>query len=119
MIRPPNLADVRQRLQKAGYEPVVQTYGTSRDIVVRLGLPKSAKSGELSDQARDTMKSQVLAQLPGAKLEQVEYVGAQVSGSLLTNGILAVIVSLIAVMIYIAMRFEYRFAISAAIAFDS
>ena len=46
----------------------------------------------------------------------MEYIGSQVSSSLLTNGILAILVSLLAVMIYIALRFEYRFAISAAIA---
>lgn len=112
----PNLVDVRHRLERAGYQPVVQTFGTSRDIAVRIGLPKTASHGELSDATREQIKAKVLAQLPGAKLEQLEYVGSQVSSSLLTNGILAILVSLLAVMVYIALRFEYRFAISAAIA---
>lgn len=117
---PPNLVQIRQKLQAVGYEPVVQSYGTSRDVAVRIGLPKQQKAAgaqaELSEKMQDQIKQKVLAQLPGAKLSQIEYIGSQVSSSLLTNGILAILVSLLAVMIYIALRFEYRFAISAAIA---
>lgn len=112
----PSVAKVRKNLQKVGYEPVVQTYGTSHDVAVRIGLPHGSGHGALTPEIRERVKAKILGALPGAKLEQLEYVGAQVSESLLTNGILAIIVSLIAVMIYIALRFEYRFAVSAALA---
>lgn len=112
----PNLVQVRQKLEAVGYQPVVQKFGTSRDIAVRIGLPKTKSHAALTEAERDSIKAKVLAQLPGAHLEQVEYIGAQVSSALLTNGILAILVSLLAVMLYIALRFEYRFALSAAIA---
>jgi preprotein translocase subunit SecF len=112
----PQLSDIRTKLQAAGYQPVVQTYGTSKDIAVRIGFPKGAAHGELSTAVRNEIKTKVMASLPGASLQSLEYMGSQVSKSLLTNGILAIIVSLIAVMIYVALRFEYRFSISAAIA---
>ncbi len=57
-----------------------------------------------------------MAQLPGAVKQRVEFVGPQVGQELATKGALAILVSLLATMIYIAMRFEYRLAVSSAVA---
>lgn len=99
---------VRQSLDKAGFsDAFVQTYGSAKDILVKLKLRKQATQQELT--------AQVLQALPDAQLQRVEYIGPQVGKALVTNGILAIIVALLGTMIYISLRFQYRFAISAAI----
>jgi preprotein translocase subunit SecF len=99
---------IREALNKAGFhDAMAQAYGSSKDVMIRLQPHK-----ELS---KEQLTAQVLTTLGDAKLDRVEYIGPQIGKTLLTNGILAVIVSLIAIMIYIAIRFEYRFAVSAAL----
>jgi preprotein translocase subunit SecF len=107
--QPADLNQIREQLNHAGFgTAVVQAYGTSYDVLIRLAPRK--------DVTQEQLKSSLLQALPGAHLQQVEYIGPQVGQALVTNGILAIIVSLIATMIYIALRFEIRFAVSAAIA---
>jgi len=99
---------IRQELNQVGFDDaVVQAYGSSKDVMIKLKPHK-----ELTPQA---LNDKVAAALQDAKIDRVEYIGPQVGQALVTNGILAVIVSLLAIMIYIALRFEYRFAISAAL----
>jgi len=106
---PADLSQIRNQLDKADFKgPIVQSYGTSRDVMIKLKPLKNVTQQEITDR--------VSKALPKAKLEQVEYIGPQVGKTLVTNGILAVIVSLLATMAYIALRFEYRFAISSTIA---
>ncbi|HVV68333.1 MAG TPA: protein translocase subunit SecF [Gammaproteobacteria bacterium] len=108
----PQAADfnaIRQNLVKAGFDQAqVQSYGTSRDVLIRIPPHK-----EFTEQA---LRDKLTAALPGAKVQQIEYIGPQVGRSLVTNGLLAILVSLLATMAYIAFRFEMRFAISAAVA---
>jgi preprotein translocase subunit SecF len=107
--RPANLLQIRQELNKAGFEnAVVQAYGTSQDVMVTLKPEPGVTQQKLSEQ--------ILAALQGAKLQQAQYIGPEVGQALVTSGILAIIVSLLATMAYIALRFEYRFAVSAAVA---
>jgi len=107
--KPVDLSQIRNQLDKAGFQgPVVQSYGTSRDVMIKLKPLKNVTQQEITDR--------VSKALPEAKLEQLEYIGPQVGKTLVTNGILAVIVSLLATMAYIALRFEYRFAVSSALA---
>ncbi|MGB6976244.1 MAG: protein translocase subunit SecF [Gammaproteobacteria bacterium] len=104
-----DLNQIREQLTHAGFgTAVVQAYGNSRDVLIRLAPRK--------DYTQEQLKNALLQALPGAQLQQVEYIGPQVGQALVTNGILAIIVSLIATMIYIALRFEIRFAVSAALA---
>lgn len=104
-----DLNQIREQLASAGFsDAVVQAYGTAHDVLIRI----SAK--EMINQ--EQLKAKILQALPGATLHQVEYIGPQVGKTLVTNGILAILVSLIGTMLYIAFRFEYRFAVSAAIA---
>lgn len=106
---PPDLNVVRQKMDESGFvNASVQTYGTAKDILVRVGV--------LKDMNQEQLKQKIIQTFPEAKLQQVEYIGPQVGKTLITNGILAIIVSLLGTMLYIAMRFEYRFSISAAIA---
>lgn len=106
-------ADVRDELVKAGFpQAVVQAYAkkeaTQNMFSVRVGLERSLSQEQLKQKLSDAM--------PGSKIDSLEYIGPQVGKQLMTNGILAVVLVFIGTMIYIALRFEYRFAISAALA---
>lgn len=104
-----DLEQIRNRLHEHDFkEAQVISYGTSKEVLISIG-PK----GEI-DQSE--LASRVLKVLPGAKLERVDFVGPQVGQELATKGALAILVSLIAIMIYIALRFEYRLGVSAAVA---
>lgn len=104
-----NLQNIRERLAKADYsEAQVVSYGTSKDVLISI----APRAGQ--DQTK--LVNGVLANLPGATKQRADYVGPQVGEELATKGALAIIVSLLATMIYIAMRFEYRLAVSSALA---
>jgi len=104
-----NLGEIREQLTQAGFpEAIVQPYGTSKDVLIRLGEQKGMDQKHLQAKVQST--------LTGAEISQVEYIGPQVGKTLVTNGILAIIVSLLGTMIYVALRFEFRFGVSAIVA---
>lgn len=111
------LPEVRATLQQAGFNDiVVQSYGTTSDVLISLPpLKTTAASGEMQSNQGETTKK-VVALFPDAQLVQVEFIGPQVGEELASKGILAVVAALIAIMAYISIRFEFRFAISAAVA---
>lgn len=104
-----DISDIRARLLQAGFkEAQVVSYGTSKDVLISIA-PRT-------DVEQNVMVEQVMAALPGATKQQIDFVGPQVGKELATKGALAIIVSLLATMLYIAVRFEYRLAFSSAIA---
>ncbi|MBA3537611.1 MAG: protein translocase subunit SecF [Tatlockia sp.] len=104
-----DLSVIRDNLYKAGFkEAQVVSYGTSKDVLISIAPRADLEQSLLADK--------VMAQLPGAVKQRVDFVGPQVGQELATKGALAIIVSLLATMIYIAMRFEYRLAVSSAVA---
>jgi preprotein translocase subunit SecF len=111
--QPVDVNQLRTQLVKAGFEQaVVQAYAkttSSEDMYsVRVGIYK--------DLTQEQLKEKLVTAMPGAQIKSLEYIGPQVGKQLMTNGILAVVLVFIGTMLYIALRFEYRFAISAAIA---
>ncbi|ARG96994.1 protein translocase subunit SecF [Legionella micdadei] len=108
----PQAADlnaIRDSLYNVGFkEAQVVSYGTSKDVLISIA-PRT-------NQDQTLLVNKVMEQLPGAVKQRVDFVGPQVGQELATKGALAVIVSLLATMIYIAMRFEYRLAVSSAVA---
>ena len=111
--QPVVVTQLRTQLVNAGFtQAVVQAYAKKQTaenmFSVRVGLYKSLTQEQLKQKLMDAM--------PGSKINSLEYIGPQVGKQLLTNGILAVVLVFIGTMIYIALRFEYRFAISAALA---
>jgi preprotein translocase subunit SecF len=111
-----NLGKIRQQLDKAGLKKfTVQTYGGSKTVLVSLGVQKGSK-GENKKLLENSTVKQVMAALPKAKFETVNFVGSTVSSELAYKGVLAVIVALLATMIYIGLRFEYRLALGAGVA---
>ncbi|MFZ5505918.1 protein translocase subunit SecF [Methyloversatilis discipulorum] len=105
---------VRKSLTDSGFsDPQVQNFGTARDVLIRLPLVKDSDSAKVSQQVMATLSAG-----EGAKpeLRRVEYVGPQVGKELAADGSLALMLVIIGIMIYLAMRFEWRFAVSAIIA---
>lgn len=106
------LAEVRQTLTVSGYEDaVVQTFGTARDILIRLA-PDAGQGDALSNAVLEALR----AEHPDAELRRVEFVGPQVGDELTEKGGLALLYALGGILLYVAFRFEYRFAIGAVAA---
>ncbi len=106
--QPADVNLIRERLVDAGFkEAIVQAY-TAREISIRVA-PQTTLSQE-------ALKSKMTELLPGGNIGELNYIGPEVGKALMTDGILAILVALIGIMIYIALRFDYRFAISAAVA---
>ena len=105
---------LRKELAEAGFtQTIVQAYvqktvQKNTLYTIRMGLHKSLTP--------DQLKTKLVAAMPGVHMSSLEYIGPQVGKQLMTNGILAIVLVFIGTMIYIALRFEYRFAFSAAIA---
>ena len=104
---------VRGALEKAGYvDTSVQNFGSSRDVLIRMPLKEGQSSAELSKKVMDTLS----AEDKSVQLRRVEFVGPQVGRELAENGALALVVVCLGIMAYLALRFEWRFAVAAIIA---
>lgn len=111
--KPVDIDGVRERLEAAGYEnAVVQAFGSESDIVIRLqpqaGQNNAAQTGSSVLAAVQTPDN------PGRVIAS-DFVSAQVGEELATNGILAIVFVTIGFIIYISIRFEWKFAIAAII----
>ncbi len=108
-----DVGKVRETVGKLGYPDVqVQNYGTSRDVQIRLPVQKGQTSAQQSAQVMDALK----AVDPTAVLRGNEFVGPQVGEELTTNGIKALAMVVVGIMIYLAFRFEWKFALSTVLA---
>lgn len=104
-----NLGQIRENLYQAGFkEAQVISYGSSNDVLISIAPHSQVNQTGLVDK--------LMAALPNATKQRVDMVGPQVGRELATKGALAIVVSLLATMLYIAIRFEYRLAVSSAIA---
>lgn len=107
------LNDVRSALGKSGFdEAVVQYFGTSKDVLIRVGLQEGV--------SQDDLRSQILKSLqsgdPDVELRRNEFVGPQVGEELTEQGSLAVLYALLGILVYVSLRFEYRFSVGAVVA---
>lgn len=117
------LTQVRKVVEDLGYaDAQVQNFGTSRDLMIRLPLRAGQASGneEAAAKATSAQSEKVMAALkvatPGVELRRVEFVGPQVGSELATDGALALLFVIVGIMIYLAIRFEWKFAVAAIIA---
>ena len=112
---PPDLAAVRNTLESAGFDDaVVQHFGTARDVLIRLAPRDDVSKAELSDKVFATLRDAEGAD--ELDLRRVEFVGPQVGDELTEQGGLAMLIALAAILVYVALRFEYRFAVGAVAA---
>jgi preprotein translocase subunit SecF len=106
-----DLGNIRTQLKTAGFDKaVVQSYGSTQDVLVTL------QSHGNDDADQKQLSTHIRTALPDAAITRLESVGSQVGKELATRGALAILVALLGTMAYIAFRFEYRFAVSSALA---
>lgn len=111
---PIELGSVRKTLAEGGFADAgVQHFGTSRDLIVRLSDRPGEQSAELSNRVLAVLQA---ASKSTIDMRKVEYVGAQVGDELAEQGGLATLFALIGILIYVALRFEWRLALGAVLA---
>lgn len=111
--QPAQLDLIREVLAKDGFKDVsAQSFGSAKDVLIRLPNQEGVSNEKLSEKVRDTLR----AQDSSIELRRVEFVGPQVGAELANDGGLALILVSIGIMLYLAMRFEWRFSIGAIVA---
>ena len=110
--QPADVEKIRQSLDKAGYKAEVQNFGSSREVLIRMHLEKNQSSADLSQKVLSILKQDN----QGAELRRVEFGGPQVGRELAEYGALALLVTAVGIVLYLWMRFEWRFGLSAIIA---
>jgi preprotein translocase subunit SecF len=103
---------VRQALEGAGFKAEVQTFGSSRDVLIRMHAAEGESSAGLSEKVLAVLRKDE----PAVELRRVEYVGPQVGEELAEYGALALLVTAVGIVLYLWLRFEWRFGLSAIIA---
>jgi len=140
--KPVNVEDIRKQIEKLGYpDNQVQSFGTAQDVMIRLPVKKGVDSGQISQTVFEGLckaesatikqnfettnaKGEKIArtacvdalQKEPLTLQKVEIVGAQVGEELAHDGLMALLMVVVGIMIYLAIRFEWKFAVSAIIA---
>jgi preprotein translocase subunit SecF len=108
-----DLGEIRDLLKEAGYSDAqVQHFGTSRDVLIRIAPRDNKVSAELSEEVLTALRNADSA----VEMRRVEFVGPQVGEELTEQGGLAVLYALLGILIYITLRFEYRFSFGAVAA---
>jgi preprotein translocase subunit SecF len=108
-----NLPAIRGALEKSGLpEVTVQNFGTSHDVLIRLPNKSDANAAETSNRVMTALKATDAT----VELKRVDFVGPQVGKELYDSGALALLVVAFGIMIYLAIRFEWRFAVAGMLA---
>ncbi|MEY4436467.1 MAG: Protein-export rane protein SecF [Pseudomonadota bacterium] len=111
--QPADLNAVRDQIAKLGFSDVqVQNFGTTRDVMIRMPAVKGQSSAQQSEQVLTALKSTA----GDVQLRRTEFVGPQVGDELAVDGLKALAFVVVGIMIYLAMRFEWKFAVAAIIA---
>jgi preprotein translocase subunit SecF len=111
--QPADLNKVRATVGTLGFSEVqVQNFGTARDVMIRLPAQKGVSSAQQSEKVLTALK----ADNADVTLRRTEFVGPQVGDELAEDGLKALAFVVIGIMIYLAVRFEWKFAVSAIIA---
>jgi preprotein translocase subunit SecF len=115
--RPVELDEVRARLAAGGFtEPIVQHFGTVREVQIRLRPEAGAGTAEQTAVIANRVVDALAAEGAGVTLRKGEYVGPQVGKELTEQGFLAMVFALFGIMIYVWLRFEWKLAISSIVA---
>lgn len=110
----PQLEEIRLVLAGDGHSDVqVQHFGSARDILVRLPNRDDIDADRMSERVLDTLNT---LDGPAPELRRVEFVGPQIGKELAADGAMALLFVLMGIMVYLALRFEWRFALAAIVA---
>jgi preprotein translocase subunit SecF len=111
--QPADLNAVRNTVAKLGLTDVqVQNFGTARDVLIRLPAKKGVSSAQQSEQVMGALKASDAT----VTMRRTEFVGPQVGDELATDGIKALACVVVGIMLYLAIRFEWKYAVAAIIA---
>ncbi|AWB58385.1 protein translocase subunit SecF [Colwellia sp. Arc7-D] len=109
-----DLTKIRGIMDSSGFDDaVVQLYGSSRDVVIRLATREDVKAEMLGNQVLDILQAGTGQTID---MRRIEFVGASVGDELAEQGGLAMLTALICILVYVAFRFEWRFALGSVIA---
>lgn len=107
LSKPVELEQIRNELSQSGFkDPIVQNFGSSRDIMIRMAPVTGQENDQLSAKVM-TVVNHIDA---GATQSRIEFVGPSVGAELAQSGAMAVIVALLSILVYIGFRFEWRLA---------
>ena len=110
---PADVESIRKVLEQRGYHDFsVQNFGTSRDVLIRMPLKEASDGGSQSKLVIEALSGADAS----AKLQRVEFVGPQVGRELAENGALALLITSLGIVLYLALRFEWKFGVAALIA---
>ncbi|MEI7515917.1 MAG: protein translocase subunit SecF, partial [Betaproteobacteria bacterium] len=108
-----DLQAIRGTVDALGLKDVqVQNFGTAQDVLIRMPVQKGSTSGAQSEKVLAALQ----ALDPSARLRRTEFVGPQVGDELATDGLKALAFVVVGIMLYLAIRFEWKFAVAAIIA---
>lgn len=108
-----DLNEIRSRLAGAGYQGAqVQYFGTAHDVLIRLAPSQGADSETISERILEVLR----ADGRQVQMRRVEFVGPQVGKELANRGGIAVLFALVGILAYVAVRFEFRFALGSVAA---
>ncbi len=109
-----DLEKIRQVMDSNGFDDaVVQLYGSSRDVVIRLAQREDVKAEMLGNQVLAVLQN---GTGQSVDMRRIEFVGASVGDELTEQGGLAMLTALICILVYVAFRFEWRFALGSVFA---
>ncbi len=109
----PKIADVRDALSPKGYgNAVIQEFGSPEEILIRVQNREGEKSSTISTAILGGLNEKFTA-ADAVEMRRVEYVGPQVGEELTRAGIMAVVIAMFAILLYVTVRFEFRFALGA------
>ena len=111
--QPAKIEQVRDTVSGLGYQDVlIQNFGSSQEVMIRLPLVEGVTSAQQSDQVLAALQTAN----PDVTLRRVEFIGPQVGQELFHNGLKALGFVILGIIIYLAIRFEWKYAVSAVIA---
>ncbi len=111
--KPADLERIRGTIGGLGFaDSQVQSFGTAQDVLIRLPVQQGANTAQVSTRVMDALK----AEDASVSLRRVEFVGPQVGEELAHDGLTALAFVVVGIMIYLAFRFEWKFAVAAIIA---
>lgn len=112
------IAELRETVGKLGYgEPIIQQFGKPNEVSIRMRLPEgSAQNADLADQMARKITSAIKVDHVDARIDGVDSVSGKVSGELFKTGMQALIAAMVAISIYIWVRFEWQFGVGALFA---
>lgn len=108
-----SLDQVRRTVAQLGYRDFqVQNFGSARDVMIRLPV----QAGKSASSQSDAVLKALQRDTAGVTLRRVEFVGPQVGGELAQDGLMALLFVAVGIMLYLAFRFEWKFAVAGVIA---